>query len=123
MSFRIQPAAPARPNRCQLFGPGSRTALFEKMAVSAADVVGAIAGVSLALVLHEDASQHIADVELPAEGTGLLIVGPEGGIAGAELDRFVAAGAQLVSISDGVLRTSTAAAVALGQLDVLARRP
>jgi len=39
MSFRIQPAAPARPNRCQLFGPGSRTALFEKMAASAADVV------------------------------------------------------------------------------------
>ena len=36
---------------------------------------------------------------------------------------FVAAGAQLVTISDGVLRTSTAAAVALGQLDVLARRP
>ncbi|KPQ06431.1 MAG: L-malyl-CoA/beta-methylmalyl-CoA lyase Mcl1 [Rhodobacteraceae bacterium HLUCCA12] len=39
MSFRIQPAAPARPNRCQLFGPGSRTALFEKMATSAADVI------------------------------------------------------------------------------------
>ncbi|MCA0203329.1 L-malyl-CoA/beta-methylmalyl-CoA lyase [Pararhodobacter sp.] len=39
MSFRIQPPAPARPNRCQLFGPGSRTALFEKMAASAADVI------------------------------------------------------------------------------------
>lgn len=39
MSFRIQPAAPARPNRCQLFGPGSNTKLFEKMAVSAADVI------------------------------------------------------------------------------------
>jgi len=39
MSFRIQPTAPARPNRCQLFGPGSRTALFEKMAASAADVI------------------------------------------------------------------------------------
>ncbi|WP_054300747.1 L-malyl-CoA/beta-methylmalyl-CoA lyase [Gemmobacter sp. LW-1] len=39
MSFRIQPAAPARPNRCQLFGPGSRPALFEKMAASAADVI------------------------------------------------------------------------------------
>ncbi|MBJ6371815.1 L-malyl-CoA/beta-methylmalyl-CoA lyase [Sedimentitalea arenosa] len=39
MSFRLQPAAPARPNRCQLFGPGSRTALFEKMAASAADVI------------------------------------------------------------------------------------
>lgn len=39
MSFRVQPPAPARPNRCQLFGPGSRTALFEKMAASDADVV------------------------------------------------------------------------------------
>jgi len=39
MSFRIQPAAPARPNRCQLFGPGSNTKLFAKMAASAADVI------------------------------------------------------------------------------------
>jgi malyl-CoA/(S)-citramalyl-CoA lyase len=39
MSFRLQPPAPARPNRCQLFGPGSRPALFAKMAASAADVV------------------------------------------------------------------------------------
>lgn len=39
MSFRPQPPAPTRPNRCQLFGPGSRPALFEKMAASAADVI------------------------------------------------------------------------------------
>ncbi|MEP2718940.1 L-malyl-CoA/beta-methylmalyl-CoA lyase [Pseudophaeobacter sp.] len=39
MSFRLQPAAPARPNRCQLFGPGSNTNLFPKMAASAADVI------------------------------------------------------------------------------------
>ncbi|MDA3887538.1 MAG: L-malyl-CoA/beta-methylmalyl-CoA lyase [Allgaiera sp.] len=39
MSFRIQPQPPARPNRCQLFGPGSRPAIFEKMAGSAADVI------------------------------------------------------------------------------------
>lgn len=39
MSFRPQPTPPARPNRCQLFGPGSRPALFEKMAASAADVI------------------------------------------------------------------------------------
>lgn len=39
MSFRLQPPAPARLNRCQLFGPGSRPQLFEKMAGSAADVV------------------------------------------------------------------------------------
>ncbi|WP_370301432.1 L-malyl-CoA/beta-methylmalyl-CoA lyase [Pseudooceanicola sp.] len=39
MSFRIQPAAPARLNRCQLFGPGSNTKLPPKMASSAADVI------------------------------------------------------------------------------------
>ncbi|MFZ5752077.1 MAG: L-malyl-CoA/beta-methylmalyl-CoA lyase [Pseudomonadota bacterium] len=39
MSFRLQPPAPARPNRCQLFGPGSRPELFAKMAASAADVI------------------------------------------------------------------------------------
>ena len=39
MSFRLQPAPPSRPNRCQLFGPGSNVKLFEKMAASAADVI------------------------------------------------------------------------------------
>ncbi|MEM7422652.1 MAG: CoA ester lyase [Pseudomonadota bacterium] len=39
MSFNVQPAAPERPNRCQLFGPGSRPALFPKMAASDADVI------------------------------------------------------------------------------------
>ena len=39
MSFRLQPTPPARPNRCQLFGPGSNVKLFAKMAASAADVI------------------------------------------------------------------------------------
>jgi malyl-CoA/(S)-citramalyl-CoA lyase len=39
MSFRLQPTPPARPNRCQLFGPGSNTKLFAKMAASEADVI------------------------------------------------------------------------------------
>lgn len=39
MSFRLQPTPVARPNRCQLFGPGSRPAIFEKMAAGGADVV------------------------------------------------------------------------------------
>ncbi len=39
MSFKVQPAAPSRPNRCQLFGPGSRPQIFEKMAASEADVI------------------------------------------------------------------------------------
>ena len=39
MSFTVPPQAPARPNRSQLFGPGSRPELFEKMAASSADVI------------------------------------------------------------------------------------
>jgi len=39
MSFLIQPSSPAQPNRCQLFGPGSRPEIFEKMALSKADVI------------------------------------------------------------------------------------
>lgn len=39
MSFRLQPTPADRPNRCQLFGPGSNTKLFPKMAASAADVI------------------------------------------------------------------------------------
>lgn len=39
MSFRLQPTPPARPNRCQLFGPGSNTKLFPKLAASDADVI------------------------------------------------------------------------------------
>lgn len=39
MSFKLQPQPVARPNRCQLFGPGSRPAIFDKMAASEADVL------------------------------------------------------------------------------------
>ncbi|MHA3914162.1 HpcH/HpaI aldolase/citrate lyase family protein [Halovulum sp. GXIMD14793] len=39
MSFKVQPSPRPRPNRCQLFGPGSRPAIFEKMAASDADVI------------------------------------------------------------------------------------
>ncbi|WP_226554581.1 L-malyl-CoA/beta-methylmalyl-CoA lyase [Celeribacter naphthalenivorans] len=39
MSFQLQPTPVDRPNRCQLFGPGSNTKLFPKMAASAADVI------------------------------------------------------------------------------------
>jgi malyl-CoA/(S)-citramalyl-CoA lyase len=39
VSFKVQPSSPDRPNRCQLFVPGSRPAIFEKAAASAADVI------------------------------------------------------------------------------------
>ncbi|MEI4197199.1 L-malyl-CoA/beta-methylmalyl-CoA lyase [Roseovarius sp. E0-M6] len=59
MSFRLQPAPPARPNRCQLFGPASNTKLFEKMAGSAADVINIDLEDSVAPT-DKDAARHNA---------------------------------------------------------------
>ena len=59
MSFRLQPAAPARPNRCQLFGPGSRPALFEKMAASDADVINLDLEDSVAPADKDEARRNI----------------------------------------------------------------
>ena len=59
MSFNVQPAGPARPNRCQLFGPGSRPELFEKMAASAADVVNLDLEDSVAPADKEEARRNI----------------------------------------------------------------
>ena len=77
---------------------------------------------SATLVLHEAGSVPITAAKLPTAGDVVLVVGPEGGISPDELDAFTAAGAQVVRLGPEVLRTSTAAAVALGALGVLSGR-
>jgi 16S rRNA (uracil1498-N3)-methyltransferase len=74
------------------------------------------------LVLHESATQPIADAPVAAAGALFLVVGPEGGIADDEIAAMTDAGAQAVRLGPTVLRTSTAAAVALGALGVLTGR-
>jgi 16S rRNA (uracil1498-N3)-methyltransferase len=79
-------------------------------------LVAEVAAADLALILHEEATDTLGRMDLPSSGTVLLVVGPEGGIAPDELAAFVAAGGRPVSVSDGVLRTSTAGVVALAGL-------
>jgi 16S rRNA (uracil1498-N3)-methyltransferase len=75
---------------------------------------------ALAVVLHEDAEEPLGALldafsETAPDGDGevLFVVGPEGGISPAELDRFVAAGARLALLAPHVLRSSTAGPAAL----------
>lgn len=51
---------------------------------------------------------------LPAEGRIALIVGPEGGLSAEEVARSRARGALVVSLGPNILRTETAAVVAVG---------
>jgi 16S rRNA (uracil1498-N3)-methyltransferase len=84
--------------------------------VSTAQLAQRVAIVDLALLLHEEAKESLAEVDLPSAGTILIIIGPEGGIAAEELRQLTQAGARSVSISEAVLRTSTAGVVALAGL-------
>lgn len=74
------------------------------------------------LVLHESATGPLTEVPLAGATAVTLIVGPEGGITDDEVAALTAAGAVAVRLGPTVLRTSTAAAVALGALGVLTAR-
>ncbi|BBY90114.1 16S rRNA (uracil(1498)-N(3))-methyltransferase [Mycolicibacterium tokaiense] len=87
---------------------------------STAEVVGSLGGVTLAL--HESATVPLANVDVAQTDSITLVVGPEGGLTDAELAALMDAGAQAVRLGPTVLRTSTAAAVALGALGVLTPR-
>lgn len=69
------------------------------------------------LVLDPVGDVRLSAWEPPTDVSEIvLVVGPEGGIDGAEFDRLVAAGAVRVRLGDTVLRTSTAGPAALAVL-------
>ncbi|ASN39311.1 16S rRNA (uracil(1498)-N(3))-methyltransferase [Arthrobacter sp. 7749] len=82
---------------------------------------------TLVLVLHErgtaplaqvidqwlDANPALRDAKGTTRGEIQLVVGPEGGISDAELEKFMAAGAKVALLGQHVLRASTAGPAAL----------
>lgn len=84
-------------------------------------LVDRVRSADLALVLHEEAEETLRSAPLPERGEVLLIVGPEGGIAPAELDELLTAGARPVRLGRTVLRTSTAGPAALAVINAARR--
>lgn len=89
--------------------------------VSTAELLARVPA-ALTLVLHESATVPLSEAGLGAADAVLLVVGPEGGVTDDELAALSAAGARAVRLGPSVLRTSTAAAVALGAIGVLTSR-
>lgn len=73
-------------------------------------------------VLHESAKSPFASLPLRDAPEVMLVVGPEGGLSDDEIAALTGAGATAVLLGPTVLRTSTAAAVALGAIGVLTDR-
>ncbi len=96
-------------------GPVSTAELVRRIAddVAAGGVV---------LLMHESAARSLTE-QVAAQTLSLtLIVGPEGGLTDDEVGALTDAGAVAVRLGPTILRTSTAAVVALGALGVLTPR-
>jgi 16S rRNA (uracil1498-N3)-methyltransferase len=94
--------------------------------VSTSQLVGqvraAVGAGATVLALHESATEPLTKLSLAQSHSLMLLIGPEGGIADDEIAALTDAGASTVRLGPTVLRTSTAAAVALGALGALTPR-
>ncbi|MGR8010608.1 16S rRNA (uracil(1498)-N(3))-methyltransferase [Streptomyces hypolithicus] len=102
-------------------GKQSRRLRFPEVAEAATtkQVAALLATADFAAVLHEDptvGSEALATAGLPAAGSLVLVVGPEGGVSPDELAVFAAAGAKPYRLGRSVLRTSTAGTAATALL-------
>jgi 16S rRNA (uracil1498-N3)-methyltransferase len=76
------------------------------------EFLGEMNGASAGLLLSPEAASRIDDLPRPVAGLTVLI-GPEGGLAQAEVQAALAAGFTAVRLGPRVLRTETAAIAAL----------
>jgi 16S rRNA (uracil1498-N3)-methyltransferase len=93
----------------------SRRTRFAEVAplATTSDVAKLLADAALPVVLHEEATVPLATLEVPSNGDVVIVIGPEGGIAPAELTAF---DVEPVRLGDTVLRTSTAGVAAAAAL-------
>ncbi|MEU1994964.1 16S rRNA (uracil(1498)-N(3))-methyltransferase [Nocardia gamkensis] len=77
---------------------------------------------AIVAALHESGTARFTELPFAGATEIFLVVGPEGGLDDAELTALSEAGADVTLLGPTVLRTSTAAAVALGALGALTPR-
>ena len=102
----------------QVRGPLTTPQLVQELSRDRA--AGDAAAAPTVLVLHEEATASIKDVTFADDV--VLLVGPEGGIGDAELDRLKEAGATPIKLGPEVLRTASAAMVALAAIGMRTQR-
>jgi 16S rRNA (uracil1498-N3)-methyltransferase len=90
--------------------------------VSTAGLAALVGKAALAIVLDAAAPCGLTEMDLPADGDVLLVVGPEGGISSDELTVLREQGAQVARLGPTVLRASTAGAAAISAIGVLTTR-
>ena len=83
-------------------------------AASTAEVAALLSEADIAVVLHEEATMPLGAIAVEGARTIVVVVGPEGGIAPAELEAF--GDASIVGLGPTVLRTSTAGVAAVAAL-------
>ncbi|MEZ2188669.1 16S rRNA (uracil(1498)-N(3))-methyltransferase [Corynebacterium sp. CCM 9204] len=81
-----------------------------------------VASGGVAVLLHEESSVPFATINWEQSRDVVLVVGPEGGLSPAEVERFTVAGACAVRLGPEVLRTATAALSALSAIGVSSSR-
>ena len=82
---------------------------------------GRVGQAAATFVLHEEATEPLAGVELPESGDVLVVVGPEGGISDREITLLSEAGARPVRLGSTILRASSAGPAALAVLSAKSR--
>jgi 16S rRNA (uracil1498-N3)-methyltransferase len=85
-------------------------------AASTAQVQALVASADLALVLDAAGDVSLGEVQVPARGTVVLVVGPEGGLTDQEVESLCAVGAVRARLGPSVLRSTTAGTVGAGVL-------
>lgn len=93
-----------------------RAWLPEVADLASTTILAALARDSRMLVLEPTAATALTELQ-PDGRDVVLVVGPEGGIAPAELSRLEGSGAMLVRLGDTILRTSTAGPAAIAVLN------